>query len=283
MIDFDKVNAYLNKIKKYQEGGTLIKDHPETKDIYEFYSKWLLNPEYAKRIDKHGFYKSKGKDVARFRQRALDNTTVEKSFLVNNYYKNDKIVLPTIFNLITDNVPSHEVGHVLGSYNPTSSIAKAARLSDKEVKYIISQTKGYDPDYITKKELDEQLGYSGAYDQARYDRAVKLEKLYNNPSLMKNDSYYSVSPSESKASLQSFRYWLYKNGIYDINSGKPFTKELLDKAKQKGGLDASSKRLLETFEDDKLINLMNTLASNNQTTGNVQYTKLGGRLIKKRF
>ena len=61
MIDFDKVNAYLNKIKKYQEGGTLIKDHPETKDIYEFYSKWLSNPEYAKRIDKHGFYKSKGK------------------------------------------------------------------------------------------------------------------------------------------------------------------------------------------------------------------------------
>lgn len=265
------------KIQRFGEGKP-IKEHPETKDVYEFYSKWLSNPEYAKRIDKYGFYKSKGKDVAKFRQRALDNTTVEKSFLVNNYYKNDKIVLPTIFNLRADNVPAHEVGHVLGSYNPTSSIAKAARLSDKEVKYIISQMKGYDPDYITKKETDEQLGYYGGHDQTRYDKAVKLEKLYKNPSLMEEDSYYFNSPSEAKANLQAFRYWLYKNGIYDINSGKPFTKDVLNKAKQKGGLDASSKRLLETFEDDKLINLMNTLASNTQTTNNVHYVKLGNKL-----
>lgn len=270
-------------IKRFEGGGKTIKEHPETKDIYKFYSKWLSNPKYAERIDEQGFYEDKGKDVAKARQKALDNTTVEKFFWINNYYKNDKIVLPTILDLIADNVPAHEVGHVLGTYNPTSPIAEKAKLSDEEVKYIISHMKGFDPDYISKKELDEQLGYFGAYDQARYDRAVKLEKLYNNPSLTKNDSYYLSSPSEAKANLQAFRYWLYKNGIYDINSGELFTKELLDKARQKGKLDASSKRLLETFEDDKLINLMNTLASNNQTIGNIQYTKLGGRLIKKRF
>ena len=287
VIDFEKVNSYLKRIRKYDEGGTLIKDHPETKDIYKFYSKWLSNPEYARRIDKYGFYNSEGKDVARFRQRALDHTTVEKAYWDNNYYDYiDKIVLPTKWNWLTDNTPAHEVGHVMGSYSYKGPLAKAARLSDKEVKYIISQMKGYNPDIISKREKDEKLGIYGTTDQNAYNEAIRLEKLYNNPSLMKEDSYYFNSPEEAKASLQSFRYWLYKNGIYDINSGKPFTKDLLDKAKQKGGLDAPAKRLLDTFEDKNLINLMNTLASNTQTN-NIQYTKLGGKLggklTKNRF
>lgn len=301
-VDFNKINSYLKRIRKYDEGGTLIKDHPETKDIYKFYSKWLSNPEYAKRIDKYGFYNSEGKDVARFRQRALDNTTVENNFWDNNIYRDEinKVLLPTKWNFIVDNVPAHEIGHVMGMGNPKGSLSKLARLSIPEQQFIISQMKGYDPNYEEQGFPDKngkiripqkgEYGFSSYKPGEHYGLPGVLNRLYDDPTGWDNLSpeydkekmFYHHNPSEAKADLMSFRYWLYKNGIYDINSGKPFTKDLLNKAKQKGGLDAPTKRLLDTFEDKNLINLMNTLASNTQTN-NIQYTKLGGKLTKNRF
>ena len=76
----------------------------------------------------------------------------------------------------------------------------------------------------------------------------------------RNLNTHDLSDDEKYADLQAFRYLLFKNGIFDARKDQPFESEHLQKAKQ-SGLRKNS-RLMQMFDDDTIIQMMNTIASN---------------------
>ena len=101
--------------------------------------------------------------------------------------------------------------------------------------------------------------YSGSkvleYKDAPYSY---LELLHNHN---RNDlNYHDLSDNEKYADLQQLRYLLYKSGIYDSRSNTKFNNEHLKKAKELG-LRTNS-RLMQMFDDDTIIDMLNTIAYN---------------------
>src|SRR5690606_12021668 len=84
------------------------------------------------------------------------------------------------------------------------------------------------------------------------------------------------NPEEIKADLDASRFNLFKNNIYDIRKGEPFNQDHLNKAKETLRNDGTFNRLLQQVGDDNYINLMNGIASNNNTNNNIAMAKYGG-------
>lgn len=75
------------------------------------------------------------------------------------------------------------------------------------------------------------------------------------------------NPTEAYADLMRFRYELNKNGIYDSRkSNNPFNEQHLSKFKKLLKKDKNNYRLFNNFDDKQIINIMNTVAQNNQQT-----------------
>lgn len=112
----------------------------------------------------------------------------------------------------------------------------------------------------------EQLANSG-YNWSEvfpiFERENKINKLgLLNADDLTEEQYniyqHDRFPGESYADLGSFREALYRLGIYDSREITPFTKEHLEAFKKTGEYS----RLLEYFDDDAIIWMMNNIAMN---------------------
>ena len=94
---------------------------------------------------------------------------------------------------------------------------------------------------------------------------TKEHKFRKNPELLDNLSeeeygnrMHDLQPGESYADLGAFRELLFRLGIYDSRGITPFTKKHLEEFKK----SKVYARLLEYFDDDAIIWMMNNIAMN---------------------
>jgi hypothetical protein len=72
------------------------------------------------------------------------------------------------------------------------------------------------------------------------------------------------APEEFKSDLQALRYLMYDRGVYDIRKGKKFTKEDLERAKEKLKGNQSLERTIQAAGENGLIKLMNIIAKGDE-------------------
>jgi hypothetical protein len=112
------------------------------------------------------------------------------------------------------------------------------------------------------------------------DEKKKIISLNTEPSSKEDKDEHDMRPDEQYSDLQSLRWNLYKEGIYDTRKGDLDLKTL-----QKGLQNENIRntpgimRLLDHFTPQNLVKFNNEIASNNKTSNN--YGKYGGIMKKK--
>lgn len=129
---------------------------------------------------------------------------------------------------------------------------------------------------------EESAKFTSANKNKKADKLMREFRSIGNPdfefmsewSQAMNPYDHDLFPHENYADLNSLRYMMYKQGIYDARKRK-MTKEDLNKAKKDPWLkdQFGLKRLLNTFSDEDLIKLNNEVAlsdnnNNNSTMAN---------------
>ena len=114
------------------------------------------------------------------------------------------------------------------------------------------------------------------------DPFYSLRALFRNYNYLHSGNYPQLTPnkkvnkhdslrSENYADLIDFRRLLYNDKIYDsTKANNPFTKDHLKKAKEK--YKDQFIRLFNSFTDDRIINIMNTVAQNNNQNNKQRYS-----------
>lgn len=158
-----------------------------------------------------------------------------------------------------DNITAHEAGHAL----------------DRSLRHMIydeSTGEVYEPE---EKGFSE-LPYSSLLPLLRKNKLYKdfLDRLangkdydvvnmvLNNPEILYNIPIHDAISSESYADLIELRYLLAKHNIYDsTKANNPFTQQHLDKLKE----IYPNFRFFRIFDDDIIIQMMNTIAEDSLT------------------
>lgn len=228
----DPVQAY-NAYEKDIDTNLPIYD----KNARDFLTYYLNSPLYKQRLIKQGY--DKPEDAIRLRLANLGVTpTVKKLTDTSEYDPPTQKVNISPYDYLSNkylkpkSVVVHELSHVAGAMEPgTPKIPFPMTLSEKEANEIYNRNRLSTLD--ASKLTDEQRA------------------------LLSHD----VSPHENKADLDTLRYLLYQDGLYDAGK-QNFSKEMLQKAKQKYGSDGMVKRLFNYFSDDDIIWMMNNIAKN---------------------
>ena len=236
-------------------------------DIAEFYKSWVSSPEYERRMKNTGYYENvpggaiyrkEGSTIypqmgewlsnARESRMGALESVQEPGFIQiePSYYKGmpasrytglgidihpDHTKTPEMF----ETVLAHEIGHAIDNTTAfEDSLITSTMLPFSEFNksfYTIDPVTGnYQP--INQK------------DDIRRSQALHI----------RND------PQEFKSDLNALRYLMFDKGVYDIRKGKEFTKEDLERAKEKLKGNASLDRTIQAAGESGLIKLMNIIA-----------------------
>lgn len=245
--DFFSVSNNKEKVNPFLQIPSIVGTTPEG-----FAFDWINSPEVLKRLDNMGH--DNPQDMVNLRTNNLTNFTLTQGqgVTIANSGNDRGKTKPWIHLNPNDiskhgynTVLSHEIGHLTGaSYG----------IGTKEGK-----TFPYDTGYNRNEE-------------------AFIESMNINPA----KNWHDKKNYEMKADLDSNRFNMMKNNIYDIRNNKPFTIEDLNKAKKTMMNDASFKRLLDQTGDENYIQMMNTLAMQQegpQTGANTQMQAAYGGMI----
>lgn len=157
-----------------------------------------------------------------------------------------------------DDILSHEMGHIINSsvdtrLNPNFDVIEDisnTSLNENEERYIGSRNKN----------VGDRLVYVAKENSVKYNKTI---------SHILSEIDHDYSPYESKSDMDSFRYMLKQEGIYDAGK-EDFTPDILKKARSNKAIKKSfnSKRLFKNFSDKDLIDIMNNVALNNNLSTN---------------
>jgi peptidoglycan hydrolase-like protein with peptidoglycan-binding domain len=228
--------------------------YKQTKDPVEFYKSWITSPEYRKRKIETGYQevpnvsRTSGRIINDPSKGLLIDTSIKNSLssLENlqkpgsitydptkrsEYYKGSKTanINPKDYNGAIETVRAHEIAHAIDTY--------PSDLSEKEKNIISSSTEGW------SKRLPNLL-------------TPELWEIVR-------DAKHIEKPEELRPDLNALRFLMYDKGVYDIREGKKFTKQDLERAKEKLKGNPSLDRTLMLTGEDNFINLMNVIAQNN--------------------
>jgi len=206
---------------------------------------YVASPKYNERLS--AFYKYPDY-IQRKRADVLNGIKIsENAGTASKYWPQDNEirVSPTqiqSLGALRPEVVVHEGAHALNWGNN-----KAAALTPNEAKFILERNKNV----------------SGARAQELL-KSAKESNQYIGDYL--SGSTHDINPAESLSDIQAFRFLLNKRGIHDARK-ENITPEMLKRAKSDPILKKSftMKRLLNNFNDEQLIEIMNKVASN---TGN---------------
>ena len=264
--DPDKLTGYPQYIPKSGDNT----DIPGW-DMAEFYKSWVSSPEYERRMKNTGYYedvpgnaiyRKEGSTIrpqmgewlssARESRMGALESVQEPGFIQiePSYYKGrpasrytglgieihpDHTKTPEMF----ETVLAHEIGHAIDSTTAfEDSLITSTMLPFSEFNksfYTIDPVTGnYQP--INQK------------DDIRRSQALHI----------RND------PQEFKSDLNALRYLMFDKGVYDIRKGKEFTKEDLERAKEKLKGNQSLDRTIQAAGESGLIKLMNVIAKKDE-------------------
>lgn len=249
-----RYKEYQNAVKNLAAERGLVKYEKELSPI-EFLTDYVNSESFASKAPTQAYVNTARNKVSRGvnikpGEKAKYSKSDNTIYMPNNKgvteYMPEDVLIPT--TIPYDIVLAHEFGHAL------------------------------DPLKLKNKPVHTYAGKPTKYPITAYEKAPEhYEALYENTKDINLDPHDVWNP-EKYADLQTLRYILYKEGIFDARQNKPFTKEHLKKAKEKGLKKHS--RTLQIFDDDTIIKMLNTIAYNNSNIEDVNLAKYGGKLNK---
>jgi hypothetical protein len=253
-------------LDQYQDGGD-ITDLNTMKNAYDYTKKYYNSPKFKERfinanLDSYGYGPTMNKIIDE-----EYNSTLSK---INNNLNSGSYYLlqgerhqPIFDALIREykgrpNPEREGIGSHFDSRTNTTFVYKDEK-NDNNEKFGVS--------FIAPHEFSHQA-ISGINTMP-----LKQREEIKNMQLRKN--LHLNNPNETKADIDAFRYYLYKNNIYNPMT-EDFTQEHLEKYKK---IDNKAyKRLNELYLDSDLIKLMNTVAKDYNINNNKNYVKYGGQI-----
>lgn len=229
----DTATNKLLGLESFVESSATV-PYKEDMSIPGFYKSWINSSTYKDRLTNNG-YKDPNKTLGN-RLSSLNNVELEMN---SNY----------------DTQASPAVNRKSKSYiNINPNDLKKERY-DTLAAHEYSHITGARPFHLNKG-----LGLS-----------KKEQGMINSYNKNPSKNYHDRAPEELKADLDSVRYEMFKKGMYDIRKGVPFQKEDLKRNIDILNKNSSFKRLFDQTGEDNFIEMMNTIASNKNTTNTHGY------------
>lgn len=260
----NKLSKYISPNKKKLQnpsftGEEFSRLYNPDDAVRNWFIDYINSPKYKERLRKSGY--TDPNQVIFERRNKIQNTKVVPQLdkdvgsaymaLDNKLFMdNDQV---DDIGTSREDVLSHEFGHAINSainakldanYNTVESPSNTS-LSRDEEKYIAGKNKKV-----------------GAWRLLSAENSPRKDK--ETLSHILSDMDHDYSPYENKSDMDSFRYLLNKEGIYDAGT-QDFTPELLEKAKKNKNVKKAfnPQRFLKHFSDKDIIDLMNGIAANN--------------------
>lgn len=245
-----------SNIPKYVKKDTVPLENPDfiNGEFAPFASQvnWMQNyvnsPKYRQRMG--NFYTNPDPALNQRRQ-ILNNVEFRH---VNTTNPNDVGVYNISDNTIRINPSFSRMQGLDGESTKVHELGHAMYLTPQEESYLLDResTFGKNSANIRKFAKDNKIGISDAITQ--YWRM------------------HDYAPNELKSDIDAFRYLMNREGIYDAGT-QDMNKEFLEKARsnRKVSNDFLFKRLQRHYNDNDLIDIMNKVASNNQSSSNAAY------------
>lgn len=267
----------LNKNRSFKSGGTILYKKGDkfkapkgffktAKEVEKFNKKYTKSDHFADLMTKAGYtpeqIQARQDEIADFKTRRQTNLRGEGG---NYVYQNEDKDRPQIDYNMNDaagledwgsweNIQAHEYGH-LGVSSGAKPLSAADRklLNDRNLENPANQTK-------EKLTVINKKG-------EKFDLPNKV-KFFGQDELEDN-LQHDLEPQEGRADLFELRYDLDKAGIYDSSKGGVFNKEMLNKyIKNVGSGKSSWNRLLRLYKPEDIIELMNSVAMEGDSTEN---------------
>ena len=232
----DENNPIKNQTKKKSLPQV---PYTEGSDLLGFYNKWVSSPEYARRLQANQY----SPEMQSNRLSALSNLVFSADT------SSESIANP----------PANKISKAFVHINPLQAIQLGT--TPKTVRaHETSHAIGAVPDY-----MNPFVGIN-EYERGILSNSVTKPKPIDTNSTEYHNWKHLKQPHEIKADLDASRFNLFEKGIYDITTGDSFGKTHLEKAKEILKDDSSFKRLLDQVGEEKYIELMNTIAMNQNNT-----------------
>lgn len=214
----------------------------------QFFEDYLRSPNYRKRLVEQGYMNPQGIIDARLTN--LSNTNIVPSNADTSFYKDRRIGYSPQDEkegFLKNSILAHEYSHSAGSSMFNTQQNPYLELNPRETQQIESRNK-----------LNKNT-----------DRPPNMSLL---------NWMHDKQASESKADLDTLRYRLKKDKVFDTGT-QEFDKGTLQKARQLYKDDKNVNRLLGNFSDDDLIYLMNNIATTSPEESSI--AKNGAQMAKK--
>jgi hypothetical protein len=236
-------------------------------DIAEFYKSWVSSPEYERRMKNTGYYEDaggrdiygKGHPVVRLQYNDfLDSARKERMKLLEGTQE------PGFIKTEADNYlgqpastyrwsgisihPEHAKTPETYQTTLAHEIAHAIDTPSNFEKMLIYNT------MLTGDDFDQPQFYGGV------DPNTGRKFTDAKSRIRRAQAMHVRDPEEFKSDLNALRYLMFDKGVYDIRKGKEFTKEDLERAKEKLKGNQSLERSIDAAGESGLIKLMNVIA-----------------------
>jgi hypothetical protein len=240
-------------------------------DIAEFYKSWVSSPEYERRMKNTGYYDA-GKDKFYAKNLKKDIRISYDQYLKNQREGRMGALESTQEPGFIQIEPALYMGRPASRYTGlgidihpehTKTPEMFETTLAHEIGHAIDSTTNFEDSLITSSMLPwsefNKPFYSG------------VDPVSGNPIITQKDDirreqakHVRNAPQEFKSDLQALRYLMYDRGVYDIRKGKKFTKEDLERAKEKLKGNQSLERTIQAAGENGLIKLMNIIAKGNE-------------------
>jgi hypothetical protein len=244
----------------------------KSNDIAEFYKSWVSSPEYEKRMKNTGYY------------------TADDDFWHNDARKNirlsyDEHLLPIRSGNMLSLEGTQEPGFIkiepalykgqpASVYSPSGISIHPEHAKNPETLQTVTAHEiahAIDSDSPFERQLiyDTMLEGDAFYKQPQFYSGVNPltgNRISNEKDRERKGMalYVKNDPQEFKSDLNALRFLMFDKGIYDIRKGKEFTKEDLERAKEKLKGNQSLERSIDAAGESGFIKLMNVIAKRDE-------------------
>jgi hypothetical protein len=242
--------------------------------IAEFYKSWVSSPEYERRMKNTGYYETPLYNGSRQSSIGLPSkSTLHLSY--NDYLEDVRSEnMEGLGNtqkpgFITME-PALYMGRPASRYTPWGieihpDHAKNPETLENVMAHEIAHAIDSDSSFERQLISNAMLQGDAFYDQPQFYSEVNPatgNRMSNQKDRIREAmaSYVRNDPQEFKSDLNALRFLMFDKGIYDIRKGKEFTKEDLERAKEKLKGNESLERSIDAAGESGFIKLMNIIA-----------------------
>lgn len=249
-------------VKTYQQGGKISK----------FFKSYIQSPKYRERLVTQDYKNPESiiqQRLARLKDLRVVDATTELGSHYNSInhviYSDPKSVKEEGFNAKDDEILAHEFSHGISANGPTPQMKD---MLPGSTMYDLLNNQGsiLNPNEARQLEGRNRLNV--------YNELGK-KLIYTDPREELADQYHDRFGFESKADIDTLRYMMFRDKIYDTGT-QDFNQEILNKIKEKYKDNSILKRMIKNFSDENLIYLMNNIAKTNNSE-NKMVAKRGGK------